>query len=161
MRHLAMTGMVTASWISTIFSGSDMRATPPSRRMSAGTRSSAMTAQAPASSAIFACSAVVTSMMTPPFSIWARPRLSFTVPMSAMCTPPVVRVSSTPDPIQAQFRRDPLKSRDDGGDVLLERHAHLLRAFDDILAADGLRERLLLHLLLDGRHVDVRQRLRL
>lgn len=32
-----------------------MRATPPSLRMSAGTRSSAMTAQAPASSAIRAC----------------------------------------------------------------------------------------------------------
>ena len=52
-----------------------MRATPPVARMSAGTRSSAMTAQAPASSAIFACSGVTTSMMTPPLSIWAR--LSF------------------------------------------------------------------------------------
>ena len=40
-----------------IRSGSLMRATPPSRRMSAGTRSSAMTATAPASSAIRACSA--------------------------------------------------------------------------------------------------------
>ena len=38
-------------------SGSLIRATPPSRRMSAGTRSSAMTATAPASSAILACSA--------------------------------------------------------------------------------------------------------
>jgi hypothetical protein len=54
MRHLAMTGMVTASMIWWISSGSDMRATPPSRRMSAGTRSSAITATAPASSAIFA-----------------------------------------------------------------------------------------------------------
>ena len=44
MRHFAITGIVTASWISRIFSGSDMRATPPSRRMSAGTRSSAITA---------------------------------------------------------------------------------------------------------------------
>ena len=50
-----------------------MRATPPSRRMSAGTRSSAMTAAAPAASAIFACSALTTSMMTPPFSISASP----------------------------------------------------------------------------------------
>ena len=50
-----------------------MRATPPSLRMSAGTRSSAMTAVAPASSAILACSALVTSMMTPPFSISAKP----------------------------------------------------------------------------------------
>ena len=31
MRHFAMTGIVTASWISSILSGSDMRATPPSR----------------------------------------------------------------------------------------------------------------------------------
>ncbi len=50
-----------------------MRATPPSLRMSEGTRSSAITAQAPAFSAIFACSALVTSMMTPPLSISARP----------------------------------------------------------------------------------------
>ena len=58
MRALAITGIVTASWISSIFAGSAMRATPPSARMSAGTRSSAITAAAPASSAIFACSAV-------------------------------------------------------------------------------------------------------
>ena len=36
MRALAMTGMVTASMIPSISSGSLMRATPPSRRMSAG-----------------------------------------------------------------------------------------------------------------------------
>src|SRR5262245_5323952 len=84
MRHFAMTGIVTASWISLIFSGSDMRATPPSRRMSAGTRSSAMTAQAPASSAIFACSASTTSMITPPLSISASPLLTRMVPMSAI-----------------------------------------------------------------------------
>src|SRR5881392_734588 len=77
-----MTGMLTASWISTILSGSAMRATPPSARMSAGTRSSAMTATAPASSAIRACSAVVTSMITPPFSISARPLFTRIVPMS-------------------------------------------------------------------------------
>ena len=50
-----------------------MRATPPSLRMSDGTRSSAITADAPASSAILACSALVTSMMTPPFNISASP----------------------------------------------------------------------------------------
>src|SRR6266850_1023216 len=61
MRTLAITGIDA------------MRATPPSLRMSEGTRSSAITAQAPAFSAIFACSALVTSMMTPPFSISARP----------------------------------------------------------------------------------------
>ena len=82
MRALAITGIVTASWISSILVGSDMRATPPSARMSAGTRSSAMTAAAPASSAIFACSAVTTSMITPPLSISARPALTRKVPVS-------------------------------------------------------------------------------
>ena len=43
MRALAITGMVTAFWISWIFFTGAMRATPPSRRMSEGTRSSAMT----------------------------------------------------------------------------------------------------------------------
>ena len=61
--------------IPTIIDGSLMRATPPVARMSDGTRSSAMTATAPASSAILACSGVTTSMMTPPLSIWARPFL--------------------------------------------------------------------------------------
>src|SRR3989442_12017950 len=73
MRALAMTGMVTAFWISWIFFTGDMRATPPSLRMSEGTRSSAITDAAPASSAILACSALVTSMMTPPLSISASP----------------------------------------------------------------------------------------
>src|SRR6266545_3909398 len=73
MRALAITGMVTAFWISWIFFTGDMRATPPSRRMSEGTRSSAITDVAPASSAILACSALVTSMMTPPLSISASP----------------------------------------------------------------------------------------
>src|SRR5262249_56786866 len=84
MRHFAITGIVTASWMLLIISGSDMRATPPSRRMSAGTRSSAITAQAPASSAIFACSALTTSMITPPLSISARPLLTRIVPVSCM-----------------------------------------------------------------------------
>src|SRR5438105_6333404 len=82
IRALAITGMLTASWIPRIMSGSDIRATPPSRRMSAGTRSSAITAQAPASSATFACSASTTSMITPPWSISARPLLTRIVPMS-------------------------------------------------------------------------------
>jgi hypothetical protein len=69
-------GIVTASWIPLIIAGSDMRATPPSRRMSEGTRSSAMTAAAPASSASLACSASTTSMITPPLSISARPALT-------------------------------------------------------------------------------------
>ncbi len=54
MRAFAMTGMDTASTMPVIMSGSDMRATPPLARMSAGTRSRAMTATAPASSAILA-----------------------------------------------------------------------------------------------------------
>ena len=41
-------------------------------------RYSAMTAQAPADSAIFACSGVVTSMITPPLSICASWRFSLT-----------------------------------------------------------------------------------
>src|SRR5919202_5185127 len=84
IRAFAITGMVTASWISRILSGSAIRATPPSERMSAGTRSSAMTATAPASSAILACSDVVTSMITPPLSISARPLLTRIVPISAI-----------------------------------------------------------------------------
>ena len=50
-----------------------MRATPPSARICAGTRSSAITDAAPAFSATSACAASVTSMMTPPLSISARP----------------------------------------------------------------------------------------
>src|SRR5215470_16461206 len=73
MRAFAITGMVTAFWISWILRTGDMRATPPSLRMSDGTRSSAITDAAPASSAILACSALVTSMMTPPLSISASP----------------------------------------------------------------------------------------
>src|SRR5581483_6343459 len=84
MRHFAITGIVTASWISRIFSGSDMRATPPCALVSAGTRSSAMTATAPASSATFACSASTTSMITPPLSISARPLFTRIVPISCI-----------------------------------------------------------------------------
>src|SRR5690348_10255895 len=65
-----------------------MRATPPSLRMSAGTRSSAITEHAPASSAILACSAFVTSMITPPFSISARPIFNFICWSYSHMTPP-------------------------------------------------------------------------
>ena len=61
-----------------------MRATPPSRRMSAGTRSSAITAHAPASSAMRACSGVTTSMITPPLSICAKPAFTAKVPVCAL-----------------------------------------------------------------------------
>src|SRR5690606_9221521 len=84
MRALAITGIVTAALMPSIISGSLMRATPPSRRMSEGTRSSAMTATAPASSAILACSGSTTSMITPPLSISASPRLTSWVPVSGV-----------------------------------------------------------------------------
>src|SRR5436309_1210619 len=71
-----------------IIAGSDIRATPPSRRISAGTRSSAMTAAAPASSATLACSGVTTSMITPPLSISARPALTVNVASSRGCLSP-------------------------------------------------------------------------
>src|SRR5687768_9473054 len=87
MRALAMTGMVTTALMPSIISGSLMRATPPSRRISAGTRSRAITALAPASSAILACSGVTTSMMTPPLSISARPRLTSMDPVSRVGEP--------------------------------------------------------------------------
>src|SRR5687768_1605504 len=79
--------METTALMPSIISGSLMRATPPSRRMSAGTRSRAMTALAPASSAIFAWSGVTTSMMTPPLSISARPRLTSMDPVSRVGEP--------------------------------------------------------------------------
>src|SRR5208282_3091939 len=75
MRHLAMTGISTTAMISRITLGEAMRATPPSARICAGTRSRAITATAPARWAISACRAVVTSMITPPLSISARPVL--------------------------------------------------------------------------------------
>src|SRR5579859_1321821 len=94
MRHFAITGMVTASMIERIRDGSDMRATPPSLRMSAGTRSSAITAHAPASWAMRACSGVTTSMITPPLSIWARPDLTLKVPLAAGCPLPPLRCAT-------------------------------------------------------------------
>src|SRR4051812_5371525 len=82
MRTFAITGIETAAWMPSIMLGSDMRATPPSRRMSDGTRSSAITETAPAASAIFACSGSTTSMMTPPLSISASPVLTRRVAVS-------------------------------------------------------------------------------
>src|ERR1043165_4671030 len=73
MRHFAITGIETAAIISRIFLGEAILATPPSARICAGTRSRAMTEVAPDFSAISACTASVTSIMTPPFSISARP----------------------------------------------------------------------------------------
>ena len=72
---------------------SDIRATGGVARMSEGTRSRAMTATAPASSAIFACSAVTTSMMTPPFSICASPAFTRNVPVSAFTSTAILSSS--------------------------------------------------------------------
>ena len=82
IRTFAITGMLTALMMSRIICGSLMRATPPSLRMSEGTRSSAITETAPASWAMIAWSAVTTSIITPPLSISARPALTVGVPVS-------------------------------------------------------------------------------
>src|SRR4029450_3953819 len=110
-----MTGMDTACWISLILFTGDIRATPPSRRMSDGTRSSAITATAPASSAILAWSALVTSMITPPLSISASPTFSLSVPVSAIAvvsfsglTAVVPSVVAQPSE-QARLGRRPLR----------------------------------------------------
>ncbi len=84
-----MTGIETVAMIPSIMSGSLMRLTPPWALMSAGTRSRAMTATAPASSAILACSGVTTSMITPPLSISAMPRLTRAVPVTGVSLVPV------------------------------------------------------------------------
>src|SRR4051812_45316292 len=89
-----MTGIDTAATIPSIMSGSLIRATPPWARMSAGTRSSAITATAPASSAIFAWSGVTTSMITPPLSISAMPRLTREVPCSGALEPGAWKLSA-------------------------------------------------------------------
>src|SRR5680860_1913477 len=100
MRHLAITGIVTAAWMPSIIDGSLMRATPPSRRMSAGTRSSAITATAPASAATLACSGVTTSMITPPRNISARPRFTRAVPVARSVTASVYARTSLSSPAE-------------------------------------------------------------
>mmetsp|Transcript_5597 Transcript_5597/g.12946 ORF Transcript_5597/g.12946 Transcript_5597/m.12946 type:complete len:459 (+) Transcript_5597:373-1749(+) len=80
MRDLAITGSDVAAITSLIIFGSDIRATPPSRLMSAGMRSSAMTAHAPALSAMRACSPSTTSMITPPCWKTGKARLTAVVP---------------------------------------------------------------------------------
>jgi hypothetical protein len=93
-----MTGIVTAAMIPSIIDGSLIRATPPAARMSAGTRSRAITATAPASSAIFAWSGVTTSMMTPPFNIWASPFFVAQVDVSTvMCSVAPVSLRGSAD----------------------------------------------------------------
>ena len=60
--------MDTASIISLIMAGSLILDTPPATLISAGILSRAITATAPAASAIFACSGLVTSIITPPIN---------------------------------------------------------------------------------------------
>src|SRR3954468_14887991 len=102
MRTFAITGIETASWMAWIMLGSDMRATPPSRRMSAGTRSSAMTETAPAASAILAWSGVTTSMITPPLSISASPVLTRRVAVS-FTKPTLAAAAAQPPSIIARL----------------------------------------------------------
>src|SRR4029077_14523820 len=103
-------------WISLILVTGDMRATPPSFRISEGTLSSAITATAPASSAILACSALVTSMMTPPFSISASPTFSLGVPLSMSSSPFRVRIGSLREScLQPSPHRRPLRLQDGEG----------------------------------------------
>src|ERR1051325_7103513 len=133
MRHFAITGTDTTSMISATLVGSAMRATPPSARMSAGTRSRAMTATAPASSAILACSAVVTSMITPPFSISASPVLTRSVPVSmSIRRPSSTRVRTPPYPVY-----EGLAARSGGGDgerVREQLHLRVARIERDLAA---------------------------
>ena len=70
-----------------------------------------MTATAPASSAIFAWSAVTTSMMTPPLSISAIPRFTRAVPMTPACVAVVgwlfsLVTSSLTDRVRVELERD-------------------------------------------------------
>ena len=81
-----MTGIETVFCISFIIFGSDILATPPNFLISEGTLSNAITAQAPASSAIFACSGFVTSIITPPFNISAK--FLFKLYLSFILIPP-------------------------------------------------------------------------
>src|SRR6476660_9345646 len=100
MRHFAITGMETVSMISRIFLGDAMRATPPWARICAGTRSSAITAAAPAFSAISAWRASVTSMITPPLSISAKPVLSRSPALPFSTVPPPLGVTVTLWPLE-------------------------------------------------------------
>src|SRR3954470_13315001 len=82
--------------------------------MSAGTRSSAMTAHAPAAPAPPACAAVVTSMITPPLSISARPVLTRSVPISIAAS--LARTDRAVEAAQEELLvllRRPVRERDD------------------------------------------------
>src|SRR5947199_3133363 len=154
MRALAITGTVTAALMPSIIAGSLMRATPPSRRMSAGTRSSAMTAAAPASSAILACSGVTTSMITPPLSISASPALTVKVASSrGMCPLSSIRGQCSRAVAFPAMSALPVFDGSDGRFVATElargpwdpgaQHggapaALLMRAFEQLRAPDGL-----------------------
>src|ERR1700759_2191240 len=131
-----------------------MRATPPSRRMSAGTRSSAMTAAAPASSAILACSGVTTSMITPPLSISARPALTVNVASSRrVCASSSIRAECSRALAVPAMEAEPVFGAVDGRFVASQmargpwnpnaQHggapaALIVRAFEQLPAPEGL-----------------------
>src|SRR5947209_18218182 len=147
--------MLTAAWIPLIIDGSDIRATPPSRRISAGTRSRAITAAAPASSAIFACPGVTTSMITPPLSISARPALTVKVASSrGVWVSSVIGAECSRALVCAAVAKAVFLGGEDGRFVASElargpwdadaQHggapaALLMREFERIPAADGLQ----------------------
>src|SRR5262249_22170003 len=78
-------------------------------RISDGTRSSAITAHAPAFSAILACSALVTSMITPPLSISARPTFTrHSLDLELPCPLPTLAELPLPLPCALPFDFLPL-----------------------------------------------------
>ena len=113
-----------------------------------------MTAAAPASSAIFACSGVTTSMITPPFSISARPALtvkvassravplcsliavefSLAIACAAMYTESIFQASSGRF-VATEFARGPWDPNAQHGGAPA---ALLMREFENLPAADGL-----------------------
>src|SRR5689334_21484442 len=96
-------------------------------------RSSAITAAAPASCAISACSPLITSMITPPFSISANPTLRRNCSCWFMAAPWDGRALGAALPRRDIERAQPLENAgdviEDGGDVvrvvaLAERETH-------------------------------------
>ena len=82
--HFAIIGIVTESMISCIILMLAVLATPPAFLISYGSLSKTITATAPESSAICACSTLVTSIMTPCFCMRAKPRFIKLVPLTSV-----------------------------------------------------------------------------
>src|SRR5262245_277589 len=88
--------------------------------MSAGTRSSAITAAAPACSAIFACVASTTSMMTPPLSISASPTFTRKLSFAFIVLPSRFRPLAIGHCVSYDRNRPNTRLRGDGVDRLRE-----------------------------------------